>query len=407
MEQDGAEYPDIDHRARSDIIHRHKGLQLQGPALEQLVQHGASNPTRAVKGLVVHRGFACTWPGCRHLTPSWKCLRVHLNDGHNIKGAKAQAGLWTSVYLQTFFTGPKRAIYYFCVSISTSGNDDAVSAAGDPLTPVGRGRRATMADRQQTHPEDQMMIADITQGWSLQQEEQEKMQKVMEEGILRHETTNWLKRTGWSAHFAGRNLVDIQACSRMPGRDDDELRRMTAALDRLFFDRCIGGLKSMPLMTRLLLASPHPHDAHSRPFGPLQEKTSMDRYLVYVKRFLCYCLNVLSLEEDALLAEHGFRFTHAQRASLEQLWAHLQDEEQSSEGLQEEILQILADFWMQRLDGDPFASPLWHFVGVLGIDGETGQLRPAHLFTYVLAGLVFTGRALLGEWAIPTGSGPG
>jgi len=47
-------------------------------------------------------------------------------------------------------------------------------------------------------------------------------------------------------------------------------------------------------------------------------------------------------------------------------------------------------------------SPLWHFVGVLGIDGETGQLRPAHLFTYVLAGLVFTGRALLGEWAIPT-----
>lgn len=395
-------HPDIDHRARSDIIHRHKGLQLQGPALEQLVQHGASNPTRAVKGLVVHRGFACTWPGCRHLTPSWKCLRVHLNGEHNIKGAKAQAGLWTGVYLQTFFTGPKRAIYYFCVRISTSGNDDAVSAAGDPPTPVGRGRRATMADRQQTHPEDQTMIADITQGWSLQQEEQEKMQKVMEEGILRHETTNWLKRTGWSAHFAGRNLVDIQACSRMPGCDDDELRRMATALDRLFFDRCIGGLKSMPLMTRLLLASPHPHDAHSRPFGPLQEKTSMDRYLVYVKRFLCYCLNVLSLEEDALFAEHGFRFTPAQRASLELLWAHLQDEEQSGEGLQEEILQILADFWMQRLDGDPFASPLWHFVGVLGIDGETGQLRPAHLFTYVLAGLVFTGRALLGEWAIPT-----
>ncbi|KAH7231453.1 hypothetical protein B0J15DRAFT_555776 [Fusarium solani] len=111
-----------------------------------------------------------------------------------------------------------------------------------------------------------------------------------------------------------------------------------AALDRLFFDRCISGLKSMPLMTRLLLASPHPHDAHSRPFGPLQEKTSMDRYLVYVKRFLCYCLNVLSLEEDALFAEHGFRFTHAQRASLEQLWAHLQDEEQPGEGLQEEIL---------------------------------------------------------------------
>ncbi|WKT53731.1 Helicase superfamily 1/2, ATP-binding domain, partial [Fusarium oxysporum f. sp. vasinfectum] len=316
-------HPDLSHQVRSDLIRRHKGLLPtlleEGPREDQLARHGSSNPAEPVEGLPIHRGFACTWPGCGYLTPSWKCLRMHFNDEHNAKAAKrkTQADLWAAVHLQTFFTGPKRAIRYFC-------------------------------------PEDQMTIAHITKGWSLQQEEQEEMQKVMDEGILRHETTNWLKRTGWSAHFTGRNLMDIQACSKMPGRgnegNDEVLRHMNEALDRLFFDRCIGGLKSMPLMTRLLLASPHPHDAHSRPFGPLQEKTSMDR----------------------------------------------------DEGLQERILQVLAGFWTQRLDGDPFASPLWHFVGVLGIDGETGQLRPAHLFTYVLAGLVFTGRALLGEWAIPT-----
>jgi hypothetical protein len=56
---------------------------------------------------------------------------------------------------------------------------------------------------------------------------------------------------------------------------------------------------------------------------------------------------------------------------------------------------------MQRLDGDPFTSPLWHFVGVLGIDRESRQFRPIHLFTYVLAGLVYIRRALLTEWAIP------
>ncbi|KAL2207014.1 hypothetical protein CC79DRAFT_1332834 [Sarocladium strictum] len=97
----------------------------------------------------------------------------------------------------------------------------------------------------------------------------------------------------------------------------------------------------MPLMTRLLLASPHPKDAHSRPFGPLQEKTSMDRYVTYWKRFLCYCLRVLPLDEATLLERHGFQFTPGQR------------------------------------------------------------LRPAHLFTYVLAGLVYVGRALLSEFAIP------
>ncbi|KAL2208329.1 hypothetical protein CC79DRAFT_1334080, partial [Sarocladium strictum] len=92
----------------------------------------------------------------------------------------------------------------------------------------------------------------------------------------------------------------------------------------------------MPLMMRLLLASLHPKDAYSRPFGLLQEKTSMDRYAM-------------------LLEQHGFQFTPRQR----------------------------------------------HFIAVLGIDGESGQLRPAHLFTYVLAGLVYVGRALLSEFAIP------
>jgi hypothetical protein len=68
---------------------------------------------------------------------------------------------------------------------------------------------------------------------------------------------------------------------------------------------------------------------------------------------------------------------------------------------------VSASFWMQRLDGDPLVSPLWHFVGVLGIDGASGQFRPAHLFTYMLVGLVYGGRALLGEWAIPAVERPG
>jgi hypothetical protein len=84
------------------------------------------------------------------------------------------------------------------------------------------------------------------------------------------------------------------------------------------------------------------------------------------------------------------------------LWKHLKDKDYPKAKLEEELLQVSAGFWMQRLDGDPFLSPVWHFVGVLGIDGESEQFRPAHLFTYMLAGLVYVGRALLGEWAIPT-----
>ncbi|KAH7199081.1 uncharacterized protein B0J16DRAFT_251132, partial [Fusarium flagelliforme] len=80
--------------------------------------HGSSNPAEPVEGLPVHRGFACTWPGCPgYLTPSWKCLRMHFNDEHGAKAAKRKTreDLWAAVHLQTFFTGPKRAIRYFCV----------------------------------------------------------------------------------------------------------------------------------------------------------------------------------------------------------------------------------------------------------------------------------------------------
>ena len=69
-----------------------------------------------------------------------------------------------------------------------------------------------------------------------------------------------------------------------------------------------------------------------------------------------------------------------QRRSLESFREYLKDECYSEGDLEEELLQVSASF-MQRLDGGPFLSPLWHFVGVLGIDGESGQFRRAHLFT--------------------------
>ncbi|KAH7142570.1 hypothetical protein B0J13DRAFT_585331 [Dactylonectria estremocensis] len=117
----------------------------------------------------------------------------------------------------------------------------------------------------------------------------------------------------------------------MPGCDDDELRRLIATIDHLFFNR----------------------------------------YLVYCKQFLYYYLNVLHLDKLTLLKEHSFRFIGKQRIGLKRVWSYL------------------------------------HFVGVLGIDGESRQLQPAHLFIYMLAGLIYIGRALLAEWAIPTREQPG
>ncbi|KAH8649525.1 hypothetical protein BGZ61DRAFT_469592 [Ilyonectria robusta] len=213
--------------------------------------------------------------------------------------------------------------------------------------------------------------------------------------------------------------------------DEPDLQMLVEALDRVFFRRCIAGLGALPHIGRLYLASPHLQETHSRPFGPLQEKDSMDRYLRYSKRFLCYCLRVRTLEPAELATQHALILTPMQRGQLARLARRLEqavaagcsyssgnnsDEDEDDEGgcsnshdnskiraqVEEEVLQALASFWMQRLPADPFASPLWHFVAVLGINKQTGQLQPAHLFTGTLAGLVYTGRAVVAEAAIPS-----
>lgn len=130
-------HPDINHRARSILVRRHEGLGLYRPLEERLASHSPSNPTAAVEGLPIRQGFTYTLTHCGYLTPSWKCLQAHFNGEHGIKGARAQANHWVDVHLQTFFTGPKRAIRYFCITVP-EGNEGRTAPAAEK--PSGEGK---------------------------------------------------------------------------------------------------------------------------------------------------------------------------------------------------------------------------------------------------------------------------
>lgn len=406
------QHPDIACKARNAIVAEYAKLDLSGPADEDL-RHGPSDPIAAIEGLAVRAGLACReYERCGFLSTNRKMLKVHCKEAHGWRVSKADPAHWTEVKLQTFFTVPGDAIRYFCVTAPGRGGSDDENGSTRSLATI-RGTGTPRGGRDT----DRELVADITAQWAAQKSQQDELLRILADGAPKHELTTWLRRTEWTVHFTGKDLRQIHACGRMPGRDDDELRAVAAATERLFFSRCVDGLRTMPLMARLHLASPHRHNPHSRPFGPLQERVSMDRYLIYWTRFVCYCLNVVHLDDEKLFESHGFRFTASQRRRLEDLWVRLRgdrggnsaggeeaggDDRQSDDTIEDRLLELSADFWTQKLGDGPFESPLWHFVGVLGIDGETCQFRPAHHFTYVLAGLVYVGRALLGEWAIPT-----
>ncbi|KAL2209730.1 hypothetical protein CC79DRAFT_1321165 [Sarocladium strictum] len=259
----------IKSKERNAIVARYAGVEIRGAEdVKADLHYGPFNPIPAVEGLRVQGGFACR---CGLLTTSWKWLRVHFNKEHPTWNVNSRERQWSLVRVQTFFTRPKRAIRYFCVTTTGDDTNTAAATLGTEAAP-GTGGQGGLP----SGVEDDELVAGIKERWACGQDQQEEIQKVLADGAAKHEITNWLRRSGWTAHFVGRDLGEIHASSRMPGPGEEEARRLIAATDQLFFNRCVAGLRSMPLMTRLLLASPHSKDAHSRPFGPLQEKTSMN-----------------------------------------------------------------------------------------------------------------------------------
>lgn len=87
-------------------------------------------------------------------------------------------------------------------------------------------------------------------------------------------------------------------------------------------------------------------------------------------------------------------FAAGQRESQGKPVGALQNEDWSEEALEGELLELSASFWKQRLQGDPFASPLWNLLVCWG----STEIRGLHIysFTYFLAGIMYVGSVARG-----------
>ena len=72
------------------------------------------------------------------------------------------------------------------------------------------------------------------------------------------------------------------------------------------------------------------------------------------------------------------------------------------DSIAEQLFKLCISFLTQRFQqGEEPHSPLLHFVGVLAIDRTTRRFGTAYRYTPMLAGMIWVGRLLLLEYAIP------
>ena len=267
--------------------------------------------------------------------------------------------------------------------------------------------------------------------------------------------TGWFKRAGWLEHFKDRHLAHLGYQVRLPDRNEAKLQ-LAAKLTEQLIENCVKGLSTLPRETRRWLRSAQQSEIDQRPLARLQNPESQAIYANYVARFICYYLRIIREEEsqveepplqedreedsvgssdaedteskystdnskDDNASEEGaqqhrkqrkrqpvdkikdarelFCWQENQKPLAVQLWVALDGSDREDQMFA--LLVSLSSFILVLYGNDVFSSGLLHYLAVLGIDTETGRLRTAKNYSYMLAGMVYCTRVLFAGALLP------
>lgn len=291
-----------------------------------------------------------------------------------------------------------------------------------------------------------------------QQQIQEELQIL--EAAAKTDKTGWIKRTGWLEFFKGRNLKHLVHQARAPDRGKDKMKFAAELTERLV-ERSVRGLATLPHELRRWLRSAKLSEADTRPLARLQNPESQAQYASYMVKFVCFYLRVLadveqriirvregrfdcdseetaSSEEDSEDGEDGeesedesdaprpprrsrrptptrakvsrdkmkdacelFTWTAEQRSCAIGLWDALDGGERVTQ--MDTLLKSIGSFIFTKYHPEALSTGLMQFLAVLGIDPDTGRLRTAKHYLYMLAGMVYCVRVIAAKKLLPGG----
>ena len=435
-----ARQPLLKHCQSLDLITQPKDLQL-------LPDHSP-----ALQFLPVHTGYSCSL--CRFLTCSEDSIRRHINQAHKLYW-QACSDNYQLAQLQSWFPST-RAQYWIVQSEAT-----AIPLAIPQRSTSGTSNELHRLEQQEIERLERLKQDHIAQEAALENSQDSSwlrctqwpaqfaglsLEIIAATAVLPEKAPQSDRILG---PFAGEQFLS-------PVADEVKLRRLVQLLDRMF-DRCDETVAATPHLLRCWLHTTTLEGFWPKPFQLLGRPKSQQKYRAHWKQFICFAFRVWATDSTSGLQHQVYgnvQFSRRQRDVMSFIWAHLDhpdgsfdsqdslemdsevdpemDPEMDLESDWEIGLEIGSDYDSDDLESDPKSDPesdnhvlerlfqlsclfwvdgsttghmahlpLVYFSGVLGIHRSTLAYRTAYHYTPYAASLVWIGRQLLLEYALP------
>jgi hypothetical protein len=165
----------------------------------------------------------------------------------------------------------------------------------------------------------------------------------------------------------------------------------------------------------VLLATQWGTQFYAYPFELPQRPATQSRYRLYLHRFLCYVFRAWHLcqrQRQSVRETYGFLLSASQVQTTELIWSELTALSLAEAAsatvlsppsvLRESLFQLLVMFWTDiSADGVVEGKATINFSGVLGIHPYELAFRTAYDCTPYLSALIWVGRLIILEYALP------
>lgn len=299
-------------RERQPILDRYAGLTLAKPR-EVVVPPPNGPPFETLRKPA--QAFNCK--ECGHLSENRNAIREHCNTQHNWYVTKVDRTHWTEVMVQTFFGGSN--VRYFIVQV----NDDNDDSDSIPASSASRSDKYDELRRK--------FLQDIKEG----REKDVEQRKILNATMAKIDNTGWWTHTRWQLHFGDRHLGNFAHASRLPDRQERDLLDAKTVVIRMI-KYAVDGLSLLHDDTpHWLRTGNSTNRVENRPMVRLQNVESLDTYINYWVRFMCYSLRVRAVQRkrEARGERSGGRSEDERREDGD---GRREDSEGTSRGVSEE-----------------------------------------------------------------------